>query len=255
MLLDPSRILEEREEEIVNRWIVEARSFIAGVPDERLRAVAKRFLDCTKEMLSPEEFARRAKAFDLRPVYVNLQAFLCDAIDARVPETEGHSRKVAKYAVEIARHMHLPESEIILIEEAALLHDIGKISIVAGIFGKRGKLTEMEFDQVKRHPQIGAEILRPIVFMQPHLPLVLHHHERWNGSGYPFGLKGEDIPLGARVIAVADVFDALSSPRPHRPAYSFQESLLIIQERSGVEFDPQVVNALREAYEDMFGRP
>ncbi|HIE09813.1 MAG TPA: HD domain-containing protein [Armatimonadetes bacterium] len=249
-MFDPSHLLEGEIPRLIEGWLAEARAE-SGLPDQQLRAIGLGLLQRVKELLSPERIGERMAYQETREVFVGIQALLCDAIDARVPETKGHSRKVAKYAVGIASHLGLPEWDIKTIEEAALIHDIGKVSITASIFMKRGRLSSYEFSIVKRHPVIGANILRPINFMQAHIPLILHHHEKWDGSGYPFGLKGEDIPLGARIIAAADMFDALTSDRPHRPAYSFHESKMIMLEEAGRSLDPRVVSAFSSYFEEL----
>jgi len=127
------------------------------------------------------------------------------------------------------------------IRQAAILHDLGKIGISDKILLKNSKLTEEEYAQIKKHPQIAADILRPIHFLRSIIPYILYHHERWDGEGYPCGLKGEVIPVGARIIAIADVFQALTSNRPYRKAFSWEEAIKIIKEGSGTQFDPKIV--------------
>lgn len=252
--LDPARLLDEEIPRLIEDWLIEARAD-SGLPDNRLKAIATSLLGRVKDLLSPDKLSERMAYQDIRDVFVGIQALLCDVIDARVPETKNHSRKVTKYSVGITRHLGLADWDIKVIEEAALIHDIGKVSITASVFMKRGSLTSYEFSLVKRHPVIGANILRPINFMQTHIPLVLHHHEKWDGSGYPFGLKGENIPLGARIIAVADMFEALTSERPHRPAYSFYDARMIVREEAGRTLDPAVVSAFDKYFEELISGP
>jgi HD-GYP domain-containing protein (c-di-GMP phosphodiesterase class II) len=135
------------------------------------------------------------------------------------------------------------------LKHAAMLHDLGKIGIPDEILLKKGKLTDSEYDIIRKHPQIGAEIIRHIHFLKDVAPIVLYHHERFDGFGYCSGLKGKEIPLGARIIAIADVYQALTSDRPYRKAYSKEEALKIITEGSGTQFDPEIVKVFFEIIE------
>jgi len=157
--------------------------------------------------------------------------------------TGEHVEKTVHYATEVARALDLPHEEIECIRQAAILHDLGKIGISERILLKKGKLTKKEFDEIKKHPQIAADILRPIQFLHPLIPLILHHHERWDGKGYPHGLKGERIPVGARVLALADHYQALISDRPYRKAFPEKEAVKIIKKGSGTQFCPKAVAA------------
>lgn len=155
-----------------------------------------------------------------------------------------HAEMVAYYAVEIAKLLGLPKDQIENIRQAAILYDLGKIGISDKILLKCAKLTKREFDRIKKHPQIGVDIIRPVHFLHSIVPLVLYHHERWDGKGYPRGLKGEEIPIGARIIALVDVYQALISSRPYRKeAYSKEEVIKIIKEGSDSQFDPLIVAA------------
>ncbi|MCM8797136.1 MAG: diguanylate cyclase [Candidatus Omnitrophica bacterium] len=156
--------------------------------------------------------------------------------------TGEHVERTVYYANEIAKEINLPEQERNLIKQAAMLHDLGKIGIRENILNKKTRLTSSEFIEIKKHPQIGADILRPIHFLHGLIPLILYHHERWDGKGYPFGLKKEEIPLGARIIAIADVFQALTSKRSYRKAYSKQEAIKIIKDGAGTQFDPKITS-------------
>ncbi len=157
--------------------------------------------------------------------------------------TGEHGEKTVQFATSIARELNLSKYETELIRQAAILHDLGKIGISEKILVKKGKLTKKEFDEIKKHPQIAADILRPIQFLHPLIPLILHHHERWDGKGYPHGLKGERIPVGARVLALADHYQALISDRPYRKAFPKKEAVKIIKKGSGTQFCPKTVNA------------
>ena len=146
------------------------------------------------------------------------------------------------YAQEIAKRSGFASREADLIKHAAMLHDLGKIGIKENVLFKKGKLMKTEFEKIKMHPQIAADILRPIHFLRDVIPWILHHHERWDGRGYPDGLKGEDIPLGSRIIAITDVYQALSSDRAYRKAYGKKKAINIIKEGAGTQFDPRLVD-------------
>jgi len=180
-------------------------------------------------------------------LYVNLEntflgtiSALAAAVDAKDPYTFGHSNEVTVQAVAIAAAMGLKDDEIQMIRIAATLHDIGKIGIDGTILLKPGRLTEEERDIINRHPAIGADILAPLEFLRDAVPLVLFHHERYGGGGYPSGISGEAIPLGARIIAVADSFNAMISDRPYREALSVEAAIRELRENSGSQFDPVV---------------
>jgi putative nucleotidyltransferase with HDIG domain len=177
-------------------------------------------------------------------------------IDAYDVYTYGHSTQVAIYAEAIAEKMGLARDEQAVVIKAALVHDIGKIGVVDSIFSKEGAPTDEEWNLVQRHPIIGAEIVGRMKGLQELVPLVRHHHERWDGRGYPDGLEGEEIPLGARILALADSLDAMCSDRPYRRTRSFEEVMEEIAECSGTQFDPDVVKAFfavaREKGRDFF---
>ncbi|MFH1753475.1 MAG: diguanylate cyclase [Candidatus Omnitrophota bacterium] len=163
--------------------------------------------------------------------------------------TGEHVEKTVYYATELARGLNMPPHEVERIRQAAVLHDLGKIGISDKILLKRSKLTIKEYDVIKRHPQIAADILRPIQILHNIIPYIFYHHERWDGSGYPSGLKGDEIPIGARVIAIADVYQALSSDRPYRKAHTKEKINDIIKKGSGKEFDPKIVKAFLKVLE------
>jgi diguanylate cyclase (GGDEF)-like protein len=147
------------------------------------------------------------------------------------------------YAVEIARMLKLSKNEIEHIRKAAILHDIGKVGINEDILLKNSKLTTKEFEIMKKHPQFSTDIIRPLHFLRGTIPLILYHHERWDGKGYPHGLKGNEIPIGARIIAILDAYRSLTSNRPYRKAYSKRNAMEILGRESGTKFDPQVTAA------------
>jgi len=179
----------------------------------------------------------------LEQSYTATLAAMSAALDARDHETEGHSQRVARLTCEIAQAMGtFAAEEMIEIERGALLHDIGKIGVSDAILLKPGALTDSEWDEMKKHPEIGARIIEGIDFLRTAQPIIYSHQERWNGRGYPLGLKGEAIPLIARIFAVADVFDALTSDRPYRRALDRMRAIEYIRDQSGIEFDPRVVD-------------
>lgn len=168
-------------------------------------------------------------------------ASLATAIDAKDRYTRSHINRVQMYAVALAEAVGLSGAELEAVRMGALIHDIGKLGIPERILGKPGKLTMDEFRRMQAHVTIGAEILAPVPFPFPVLPIVLTHHERWDGLGYPKGLKAEEIPIGGRIMAIADVFDALTSDRPYRTAMSTQDAVAVLREGAGRQFDPNLV--------------
>jgi len=162
-------------------------------------------------------------------------------IEAKDYHTIEHGEHMVALVAEMGAKLDLPTKMLENLKHAAMLHDLGKIGIPDEILHKPGPLTEEEYTIIKRHPQIGAEVIRPIHFLKELVPIILYHHERFDGLGYSAGLRGKEIPLGARVIALADVYHALITDRPYRKAYSKEEALCIIQEGSGTQFDPEIL--------------
>src|SRR5579863_7428086 len=173
------------------------------------------------------------------------------AIEAKDHTTHTHLQRVRTYAVEIAKEIGLPEEQIEALRAAALLHDIGKLAVPEHIINKPGKLTPEEFEKMKVHPMVGAEILERVAFPYPVAPIVRSHHERWDGTGYPEGLNGEAIPIGARILAVVDCLDALASDRQYRPAIPLDRAMDTVKERAGKWFDPKIVAVLERRYVDL----
>ena len=166
------------------------------------------------------------------------------AIDAKDHSTHGHVRRVQAYAVGIARSLGIGDpDDLEALKTAALLHDIGKLAIPQYILSKPGRLTDAEFEKMMKHVEIGANILEPIPFPSPVVSIIRHHHERYDGTGYPQEQKGENIPLGSRILTVADTFDALTSPRPYRDPMLITDAITLIRKDSGKAFDPVVVRA------------
>jgi len=175
---------------------------------------------------------------------------LARAVDAKSPWTAGHSERVTTMGIKIGQMMKLDQEEIDVLHRGGLLHDVGKIGVPAAILDKPGKLTEEEYDVMKKHPEIGANILQPIAAYADVIPIVRQHHERWDGSGYPDGLEAEQIHPHARIFAVADVYDACASDRPYRAGMPIEKVVRIIVEGDGTEFDPEVVAAFLEVMTD-----
>ncbi len=179
----------------------------------------------------------------LNDLYLSTIETLAMAIDAKDQITHGHIRRVQAYAVGLAKRLGVIDDQLIrAIEAAALLHDMGKLAVPEYILNKPGRLTPAEFEKMKLHASVGADILSAIDFPYPVVPIVRHHHEQWSGLGYPDGLKGTDIPIGARILSVVDCFDALTSDRPYRPRLSTEEALAILRERRGSMYDPLIVD-------------
>jgi diguanylate cyclase (GGDEF)-like protein/putative nucleotidyltransferase with HDIG domain len=170
------------------------------------------------------------------------------AIDAKDQTAQSHIRRVQVYAAGLARALGMPANEIQGVKTAALLHDIGKLAVPEHILSKPGPLTQEEFQKIRIHPQVGAEIISGVPFPYPVAPLILSHHERWDGKGYPAGLKGDEIPLGARILSVVDYFDALMSERPYHKAMSFEAAIGLLRQESGKALDPRVVDTFIEMY-------
>jgi diguanylate cyclase (GGDEF)-like protein/putative nucleotidyltransferase with HDIG domain len=164
------------------------------------------------------------------------------AIDAKDQTSQSHIRRVQLYAAALARSLDMGENEIQGVKTAALLHDIGKLAVPEHILSKPGPLTPEEFQKIRAHPKVGADIISAVPFPYPVSPLILSHHERWDGKGYPSGLKGEEIPLGARILSVVDYFDALMAERPYHKAMSFDAAIGLLQQEAGKGLDPTVVD-------------
>ncbi len=182
-------------------------------------------------------------------LYLSTIETLAMAIDAKDQVTHGHIRRVQRYAVGLARALGISDDrQLRAIEAAALLHDMGKLAIPEFILNKPGKLTASEFAVMKTHAALGADILSSIEFPYPVVPIVRYHHENWDGSGYPEGIRGADIPIGARILSVVDCYDALTSDRPYRPAMTTEQAIDILTQRRGTMYDPLVVDAFVRAH-------
>jgi putative nucleotidyltransferase with HDIG domain len=224
------------------RFVVENMRSLKGIEERNISLqkqnllMARRIEESTKNLTKLYE--------DLRETYMRTIKALAHAIDARDHYTYSHSDNVTRYAEIIARQMGLEMSQIEDIKDACQLHDLGKIGVHDNLLGKPTALTPEEFAEIKLHPQKGAQILEPLNFMENVISIVKHHHERWDGKGYPDGLKGEGIPLGARIMTVADSYDAMVSARPYRRVgFSKSDAVAEIKRHAGTQFDPTVVEA------------
>jgi len=175
---------------------------------------------------------------------------LINLAEARDPYTKRHSVKVSNYAVMLAKSMGLPKKKVESIRLAAILHDIGKVGVKENILLKNGSLNREEYKEVQKHSELGAEIIKPLKFFASIVSIIKHHHENYDGTGYPTRLKGEDIPLASRILAITDAYDALTSKRAYRDAYSTEEAKRIMKKESGKKFDPALlekfINCLRQ---------
>lgn len=186
----------------------------------------------------------KERTIQLQRTYVEVIHALAFAIDEKDPYTHNHSQNVARYAIAISKEMQLSEEEVNIIERASLLHDLGKIGISDYILTKKEKLSPREWKEIETHPLKGAKILEPLEFLNTEAKLVLQHHERFDGKGYPNGIKGKSISVGARIIAVADSLDAMISARSYRKALTKDEIIAEFKKKSGTQFDPEVVVAI-----------
>jgi HD-GYP domain-containing protein (c-di-GMP phosphodiesterase class II) len=193
-----------------------------------------------------ESFNRAAGAIreareNLHSAYVEFIGSLASALDARDPYTAGHSHRVSQFACAIARALNFSDEKLEEIRIGALLHDIGKIGIADSVLQKRGRLTGEEWELIKQHPAIGRRILEGVHGFHDYLPTVELHHENWDGTGYPHGQRGEETPIAARIVHVADAYDAMTSDRPYRPGMSRARALELLRESAGTQFDPAIV--------------
>jgi HD-GYP domain-containing protein (c-di-GMP phosphodiesterase class II) len=178
------------------------------------------------------------------------------ALDLRDKETEGHTRRVTDMTLRLARAMGgFDDDDLLRMRQGSLLHDIGKMGVPDGILLKPGKLTEEEWKVMRKHPEYAYQLLSPITYLRKALMIPYSHHERWNGSGYPQGLKGEQIPLPARIFAVIDVYDALHSDRPYRKGWPEKKVLQYIRKRAGIDFDPMVVEGFLKIAPELNAQP
>lgn len=178
---------------------------------------------------------------EIRYLFEQLVVAFANALDAKSPWTMGHSERVTSYAIEIAKEMQVNEKDLEMLKIGSLLHDIGKLGTYDVILEKVDPLTQEEWELIKMHPSKGAAILKPIGQLKDMLPIIKYHHERVDGKGYPDGLKGNDIPLLARILCVADSFDAMTADRPYKRALAREDAIGQLKNKAGIQFDPEVV--------------
>jgi putative two-component system response regulator len=235
--------LDDRES-LLNALKAGADDFISKPFDRyelRARLLGITRLNRYQKLLQERAKLREANAQLLNAYEATIEG-LSHALDLRDRETEGHSQRVTEVTVKLAQALHISDEEIVHIRRGALLHDIGKIGIPDSILHKPDSLTPEEWVIMRKHPQFAYNMLSPIEYLHLALDIPYTHHEKWDGTGYPRGLKGDEIPMSARLFAIADVWDALTSDRPYRPAWSQEEARNYIREQSGKHFDPQVVD-------------
>jgi putative two-component system response regulator len=207
-------------------------------PDELLTVVRSR-LSRSQQLLIAQ----------LQQSYEASLIMLANAIEVRDPYTRGHVERVMNYALALARILGWKSGALSQLRFGSILHDIGKIHVRESTLQKPGLLNSEEWEEIKQHPVFGVEMIRGVDYLSPAVPVILNHHERWDGSGYPSGLLGADIPLAARIVAVADSFDAMTTIRPYRPVMTPQEAHLEIISKSGSQYDPRVVESFQQAWD------
>ena len=219
----------------INFWDGEALKSFAAIISKRHSQLGINFED---ELVSQFKSAKIKSSSHLLEIATSLSG----AIDAKDTYTKGHSLAVSNYAASLARALNLPEKDVQQIKIGALLHDVGKIGIPEDVLTKTDKLTDEEWEIMKQHPSIGvSKVLKSIDILEDLVPIVEHHHERWDGQGYPARLKGEEIPLGARIVAIADTYHALISDRPYRKGLDVSVAKKILREGAGVQWQADFV--------------
>ena len=238
----------EREQEILEEL---AGQIAVAIENHRLYEEVKlrnEDLEAAYEQLMGSSSALERSKEELEDAYLKMARTLVLTLEARDPYTRGHSERVAQLSRQIAYEMRLPPEQVKKIEIAARLHDLGKIGIPDGILLKPGPLTPSERAEIQLHPTKTVDMLRHLGFLNGTLPMIEGHHERYDGGGYPSGLAGEEPPLGARILAVADAYDAMTSSRPYRPAMTSEQAIKILKEGAGSQWDPEVVEAFLRAF-------
>jgi putative two-component system response regulator len=234
--------LDDRES-LLNALKAGADDFISKPFDRyelRARLLGITRLNRYQKLLQERAKLREANAQLLNAYEATIEG-LSHALDLRDRETEGHSQRVTEVTVRLAQASNISDEEIVHLRRGALLHDIGKIGIPDSILHKPDSLTPEEWVIMRKHPQFAYDMLSPIEYLHPALDIPYSHHEKWDGTGYPRGLKAEEIPMSARLFSIADVWDAVTSDRPYRPAWTEEQARTYIHEQSGKHFDPQVV--------------
>jgi putative two-component system response regulator len=219
-----------------------------GVDDYLVKPVSRDELVTTvRSRLGRFQQAQMAR---VQQAYLDSLVAMANAIEARTPESNQHIEHITGYASLIAGYLGWTGKRLVTLRFAAILHDIGKIHVPASVLFKPGPLDPAEWELVRRHPLTGAEMIKDVPFLLECVPIVRHHHERWDGQGYPDGLAGAQIPEGARLLCVADSLDSMTTQRRYAPACTFAEAIATITALAGAQFDPQIVAALQQAWQD-----
>jgi putative nucleotidyltransferase with HDIG domain len=234
---------KRRELEAANHALAAANAEIAQRA-EALQRAEQQLVAYARDVRRAYE-AERDRRAELHAAYMTTVRLLAAAIETRDPYTGGHVDRVAELSVATGRELEWDEAQLQTLELGALLHDVGKIVVPTEILNKPGGLTPDERAVIERHPDAGVELIGDIEFPWDICPMVRHHHEAWDGSGYPAGLAGEQIPLAARILCVADVYDALASDRPYRPAFPHERTLAIMSAEAGTRLDPALFDLFR----------
>lgn len=219
--------------------------------EDKIRGIEVGADDFLNKPIFPEELFARVKSLlklkDYTDELENAEDVLCTlgrSVESRDPYTEGHCERLAQYACELGMYLGLEREELVALRRGGFLHDLGKVAIPDSILKKHSALTAEEWNLMRQHPEIGENICRPLHTLRLVLPIIRHHHEHWNGSGYPDGLKGKDIPLLARILQIVDVYDALRTERPYKPALSHEESYkVMVREADSGLWDPSLVRS------------
>jgi putative two-component system response regulator len=194
--------------------------------------------------------SRQLFMVQLQQSYETSLTVLANAIEVRDQYTRGHVERVTSYAMTLAEQLGWQEHQMEQLRFGAILHDIGKVHISEYILRKKEPLDDEEWEEIRKHPATGAEMIKDIPYLVPALPVVRFHHERWDGKGYPYGLVADEIPMVARIVSVADGFDAMTTTRPYHPALSIEQAYKEIMRNSGTQFDPAVVAAFQQAWDE-----
>lgn len=242
--------LEEQSVRILDECLHEIKSSagpeVQKVPDEELRVSLYMLLLHVIEFLRKAAGATPAHTSDFRSVFLDGMRIVVDAIDNQSSFTAGHSMAVARHAGNLAARLGLSDREIADVEYAARIHNIGLINSSHRALTIARTLSDDELQQARNHCVVGAELLRPVEFLAAMVPMIRYHHTRYDGSGFPGGSGGEQLPLGARIIAISDAYQAMISPRPHRPAMTREQAIGEIDKGSGKQFDPRLVPLAHE---------
>lgn len=215
-----------------------------------INSVSKKLIEQNQKLISQKNKIEEAYN-KLQITYKDTVSTLSKTVDARDPYTAGHSERVAMISSKIAKKLGFEKKELENIEIAAQFHDIGKIGVPDSILLKNGKLTDIEFNFIKEHPIIGKNILSNIEFLKETLQIILHHHENYDGSGYPYGICGTEIPIGSRIISIADTYDAMTSDRPYRKALTHDAAVNEIIRCKGTQFDPKIIDEAIHIIQDL----